>query len=262
MLTPQDISGYICRNFCSNIVVREVADGMAIGLPFRNNEGDNIGVYLTKSQDGYILDDNGEFLPDLISKGIEVSKGTRKELLNFILNQASLSFDPDTFVIKTSSFDEKEIPSRILQVISALSRIQDLEALSRENVRSSFIDDVEEQMLTTYGKEIRIDREKREIPEHRDFLADILLYPYNSEKVGAVFCINNNEKLVEAELCYSRLDSESETKVHVFGMVEDNELANLSKRKFQRAQNAGLIMPIFRGDEVEAVNRIRKELRK
>ena len=47
----------------------------------------------------------------------------------------------------------------------------------------------------------------------------------------------------------------------VIALVEEPEMKNISGKKFQRAQNRSVIMPIFRGDEEASVLRIGRTLR-
>ncbi len=47
----------------------------------------------------------------------------------------------------------------------------------------------------------------------------------------------------------------------VVALIEDPELKMISRRRFQRAQNRALAMPIFRGDEDAAITMIGLKLK-
>lgn len=56
------------------------------------------------------------------------------------------------------------------------------------------------------------------------------------------------------------LESRKTSGFRVFAMMEDSGHKLVSQKKFQRAQNRSLAMPMFRGDETGAVDMIGREL--
>ena len=93
-----------------------------------------------------------------------------------------------------------------------------------------------------------------------EFPPDAVIQPKKG-KPAAVYFVTNNEHLSEALLL--QIEAEKLQKIDDFSVIallEEYPSTLISRRKFQRAQNRGLVMPIFRGDENEALNFIGRQL--
>src|SRR5207253_1043635 len=115
--------------------VNPVASGYAISSVFEDDSGDRISFYLSPSQDGYLIEDDGSYLAHLVAKDIPINEGTRGQLLDAILSQGNAYWDKETLEIKTVSFPEADVTQRVIDFLSSMIRVRDLELLTREIVR-------------------------------------------------------------------------------------------------------------------------------
>jgi Domain of unknown function DUF1828 len=139
VIHPEELKKQLCSTFCGAITVRPVPTGYAISSAFEDSSGDRISFYLTPSSDGYQIEDDGSYLAHLIARDIPINQGARGQLLDAILSQANAYWDKETFEIKTSSFAEAEIARRVVDFLSAMIRVRDLELITRDVVRSTSV---------------------------------------------------------------------------------------------------------------------------
>jgi hypothetical protein len=261
-MQPEELKKQLCSTFCGAISVRPVSTGYAISSAFEDNSGDPISFYLTPTPDGFQIEDDGSYLAHLIARDIPIDQGTRGQLLEAILDQANAFWDQETFEIKTPSFSESDIPRRVIEFLSSMIRVRDLELITREVIRSTFREDAIQAITKAFGavanlnEEVAVDREFSEYP------ADLVIRPKAAEAVpGAVYFVSTNDKLNEALLLQTEAQLYNRDDFAVIALIEEPDMKLLSRKKFQRAQNRSLTMPIFKGDEEAAMKMIGRRLR-
>lgn len=261
MIQPEVVKEILCRTFCSEIEARVVPVGIALSTAFLDNSGDPIGFYLIEGPDGFHIEDDGHYLGDLIASGIQIDNGTRGQLLQSILKEADAYWDHDSFEIRTDSFPEAAVGQRLVRFVSALVRVRDLELLTRENIRSTFREDTIYALQDAFGEAIIIDENKPIRKSLSEFPVDIIVgSKLTPERQAAIYLASTNDKLNEALLFRMELDAKRVEETKVFALIEEPDMRTISRRIFQRAQNRGLAMPIFRGDEAAAISRIGREI--
>jgi Domain of unknown function DUF1828 len=261
MIQLDILKNELCRTFCSAISVRAVPSGVAISTVFSDRSGDPIGAYLVETPEGYRIEDDGEYLSRLVGSGIPIDQGQRGQLLNAILAQGGAYWNQDTYEISSDPFlNEEEIGLRMANFISSLIRVRDLEFLTRELVRSTFREDATADLEERFGGSARFDENEAVDSSLSEFPADLVVRPNRVGSVGALYFVNTNEKLSEALLLQMEVERLQRTDVKIVALIEDSEMRAISKRKFQRAQNRSLSMPIYRGDEQAAITRIGRDL--
>lgn len=262
MKTPEALRNALCKTFCSSVSVNAVPSGYAISTVFTDRSGDLIGFYLANDGEGYRIEDDGEYLARLIGMGIPIDQGNRGQLLDAILEQAQASWDRDTFEIRTTHIAEPELGKRITEFISALIRVRDLELLTRDIVRSTFREDAIAALekryseVATFNENEAIDRNFREFP------SDLVIRPKMPAKAlaGAIYFVTSNDKLNEALLLQYEADKQRRNDFRIIALLEEPNMKLISHRRFQRAQNRSLPMPIFRGDEDAAIEMVGRSL--
>lgn len=260
MITPEQLKKALCATFCSAFDVRAVPSGYAVSSIFTTPSGDRIGFYLVPDSDNYRFEDDGEFLSRLVASGIEVDKGQRGQLLDAILEGESAYWDRDTLEIRTAPFDEAEIAQRAGSFLSALIRARGLELLTRDLVRSTFREDALRAIVERFEAVANIDEDMAVHRDFADFPSDIVVQPKGVGQAGAIYLVSTNEKLAEALLLQQETRLKGRTDFSVVALIEEPGMQFISRRKFQRAQNRGLTMPIFRGDEEAALEAIERKL--
>lgn len=262
MINKETIVEQLCNTFCSSIYVNPVPCGFAVCTMFMDTYGDPIEFYVVETGDGFRFEDNGEYLSRLIAMGIPINKGQRGEVLDSILEQGGAFWDRDTYEIQSKSFDRSQLGERITGFLSALIRVRDLELLTQDAVRSTFRDDAISALKEQYGESAEFIENEPVDARFEDFTVDLVIRPSaKSATVGAVYFVTTSEKLNEALLLQMDAKIKHYSEFKVIALIEDSKLKLISKKKFQRAQNRSLAMPIYRGDEEGAIQRVADELK-
>jgi hypothetical protein len=262
-MRPEELQKMLCFTFCGGISVNPVATGYAISTAFEDNSGDRISFYLTPSDEGFVIEDDGSYLAHLIAKDIPIEQGQRGQLLEAILSQANAFWDRETLEIRTSAFPTCDVPRRVIDFLSAMIRVRDLELFTREVVRSTFREDAIGAMTRTLDHVADLSEDEPISKDFKEFPADLVIRPHGdiaSAKAGAVYLVNNNDKLNEALLLKMESKRLDRGDFEVIALVEDLDMRLISRKRFRRAQNRDLAMPIFREDEEAAMNFIRRRL--
>jgi uncharacterized protein DUF1828 len=262
MTTATNLEKILCSTFCQAITVNPVPCGFAISASFTDLSGDRIGFYVVADGENYHLEDDGEYLAQLCALGIEIERGSRQLLLDSILQTAAATWDHDTYEIKTGTFEQSELPSRMIQFLSALVRIRDVELLTRDFVRSTFREDATAAIIERFGEIANIDERKPVSAEFQDYLPDLVIRPKKEEgKNTAVFLASGPIPFQEAELLRAEIEKEHrQDTIAVVALIEDTDKINvISPRRFQRAINRGLAVSIFRGDEPAAMSVVARQ---
>ena len=264
MMQPEALKRQLCNVFCGSINVRPVPSGLAISSAFEDQSGDPISFYLSTTDDGFQIEDDGAYISHLIAKDVPIDQGTRGQLLDAILSQAHAYWDRETLEIRSETFPESEISRRVIDFLSSLIRVRDLELLTRDVVRSTFREDATAAIQARFGpvanfnEDVPIDR------DFTDFPADLVVKPKDTApptaRPAAIYFINSSDKLNEALLLHTEALLLKRSDFEIIALIEEPDMKMISRRRFQRAQNRSLSMPIFRGDEDAAMNMIGRKL--
>lgn len=261
-IAPDALQKRLCAAFCGDINVNPVASGLAVSSAFKDNSGDRISFYLRETPDGLQIEDDGSYLAELIGRGVPIDQGTRANMLDAILSQAGAYWDRETYEIKSTTVAEADVAKRMIDFLSSLIRVRDLELFTREVVRSTFREDATSKIENAFGDMAELLEDKPVMSDLSEFPADLVIKPRLAGALpGAVYFVNSNDKLNEALLLLMEGERAARSDFAVFALLEDANMTTLSRRRFQRAQNRSLKMPIFRGDEDAAMNFIGRELR-
>jgi hypothetical protein len=260
--TAATLEKALCAAFCQAITVNPVPCGLAVSAGFTDPSGDRIGFYVVADGDNFHLEDDGEYLSQLIALGVDIEKGQRQHLLESILQTAGAIWDPESYEIKTGTFEEADLSGKIMQFLSALMRIRDLELLTRDFIRSTFREDATAAIMDRFGAVANVDERKPVSANFPDYLPDLVIRPKSDGRNTAVFLATNPVPFQEAELLRAEIEKEGkQNEITVVALIEDTDKINaISPRRFQRALNRGLAVSIFRGDEPAAMNAIARQV--
>ncbi len=254
MIDLQSIQETLCRSFCSAIGVAAVPCGYAISTAFEDSSGDRLRFYAIAENGRIHLEDSGDFLATLKASGIDFDSGQRGILLNQVLGEGDAYWDQDTFEIRTDDFPEANFAARAVKFTAALLRARDVGLLTRDLVRSTFREDAIRTLEELYAGQFVANENDVVDNDFQDFPSDLVLRSKATEQRAAVYLVSNSEKLLEAQLAFEETSRLNRQDIKVIALLED--LSKVSRRKFQRAQNRGLPMPIFAGDERAAMRRV------
>jgi len=256
-MTPESLERLLCSTFCGAIGVRAVPSGLAVASAFKDGSGDPMTFYVNSTEDGFVIEDDGSYLSHLQAMDIPFETGQRGQLLDAILQQGGAFWDRESFEIKTTAFGAELLGEKAIGFLSALIRIRDLELLTREVVRSTFRDDALEAIRRTFEPVAVIDEDAPVDVDLSEFPADVVIRPKAAGAVPtALYLVHSNDKLNEALLLQIETQMLDRKDVRVVALLEDADMKLISRKRFQRAQNRSLLMPIFRGDEDAAMRMI------
>jgi hypothetical protein len=126
---------------CEEIeLVSEGHNRYRIFSPFAFDDGDQFSIVLKHVGSGWILTDEGHTFMHL-SYDLDVrdfDKGTRQKILSNILSAFDVSDDNGELQMRV---EEKDAGNALFTYIQALVKITDLTFLSRETVKSTFMED-------------------------------------------------------------------------------------------------------------------------
>ena len=261
MIRADSLRNSLCKTFCASVTVNPVVEGYAVSTFFADSSGDPIGFYVVETADGYRIEDDGEYLSRLIGSGIPIDHGTRGHILRAILEAGGAEVDEDTLEIRSGTIREKELGARVIEFLSALIRMRDLELITRDAVRSTFREDASAALMQFFDTAAALDENQAVAEGFSEFPADMVIRPGEKcGRTGAVYFVNSNDKLNEALLLKMEAERLCRSDLVSIALIENADLRGISRKKFQRAQNRSLPMPIFRGDENAAIRRIEMEL--
>ncbi len=255
----------LCSQFCDGFRIASVPDGLLIAAPFEDNSGDPITFFLLEEDGGFRLADDGEYLPRLYASGIDIKTGTRRKMLDAILGEARAHLDEDSLEVRSEFFlatGNAGIAAQSVKFLSSLIRLRDVSLLTRDAIESTFREDVAAAIRRQMGTHANLNFNESITADLSEFPCDMVVRPKNENGVpAAVYLATSTERLNEALLLHLEAERKKRTDFAVIAMIEDPEMTAISRKKFQRAQNRGLSVSIFRGDEDEAVGRIQKAMR-
>ena len=140
-MTTETIEQDFRQKVCSKISLREEGlDRYRVFTPFLSEDGDHFAIVLKREPSGWILSDEGHtymhLTYDLDEKDLQ--RGTRQKI---ITNALSLFQVKDRDGELLLSIPDHQFGDALYSYIQALMRITDISYLTRERVRSTFMED-------------------------------------------------------------------------------------------------------------------------
>lgn len=113
----------------------------AISTPFLDRHNDHVQIYITKTENGFVLSDDGYTIADLSMSGMDINTPKREKIFSTILKGFGVkSGEGNSLYIEASQGNLAQKKHYFLQAILA---VNDMFTLSKENVYSLFKEDVE-----------------------------------------------------------------------------------------------------------------------
>lgn len=124
-----------------NMTIKDLKENITeLTTPFVDRHNDYIQVYIIRDSNGFMLTDDGYTIADLEISGLEFNTPKRKEILNTVLNSYGVSLKDGAITIRCDDSNFAICKHSLLQAILS---VNDLFALSRNNIVSIFTEDVE-----------------------------------------------------------------------------------------------------------------------
>lgn len=247
----------LCEAFCTNLDVREVPAGWAVRTPFALPSGDAIGFYVVRDQSNpemWRLEDSGLIVPMLEANGVCLDSGPRAEAFAQLLVETGAEYDEDTRELHSAYMSDAEIPGEASRFVSLLLRMQDFELLQPDAVASTFRFDVEQAIMKRFSNIAKVEFRAKLSDAWDNYVADAIVKPEAGEPL-VVFFATSETKVDEAVIMHYDLRAKNEH-TSIALILESAKPTNVSSRALRRAFNRLEATPVFRGDEVAAMDKL------
>lgn len=251
----------LCDAFCEDLDVRQVPSGLAVRTPFSYPSGDAIGFYIVRdpNQPGmWRFEDSGLVVPMLEANGISLDSGPRAEAFGRLLDECGAEYDEDLRELHSSYLPEKEIPLEASRFVSLLLRVQDFQLLQQDTVANTFRFDVEQAITKRFSNIAKVEFRAKLSDAWDNYVADAVVTPVSGEPM-VVFFGTSEAKVDEAVIMHYDLRAKGQGSPIAL-VLESAKPNNVSARALRRAHNQLEALPVFRGDEDAAMNKLAAQI--
>jgi len=179
-------------------IIPEGIDRYLICTPFTFDDGDNLVVVLKQSPKGWIITDEAHTYMHLSYEFDmkDLERGTRQKIISSSLSMYNLEENDGEIFIKV---DNNLYGDALFNFIQGLLRITDIKLLSRERVKSTFIEDFKLYLTEKVPSNRRVFEYKgKEYDLEGKYTVDCLIN--GVKKPLYVFAINNDDKCRDATI--------------------------------------------------------------
>lgn len=249
----------LCKAFCDQIIVRKVPAGLAVSTAFTLSDGEPLGFYVVGPDPSgrFRLEDDGTTVPMIEAMGVDLDTQTRSDAVAKLYAEYGATYNPGSGELTTNPIAEEGVPAKALQFVALLLRLQDLILLTPERVASSFKEDAIKAINKSLQDEQVTIHEDQSPASGVEFPADLLLQAPGRSPV-AVFLAQSEQRVLEAVVAQMAVTYEAATDCSVIALLEKD--SSISRKMRRHASNRLTAMPIYEGDEREAVQRITREV--
>lgn len=249
----------LCEAFCGDLKLAEVPVGYAVTTTFRRDDGDSVGFYLVrdKTRPGvFRVEDDGTTIPFLEACGVEFSTETRSDAFAALLEGHGVEFDEDEMLLHTQSVNESELPKAAMRFLSFMLRINDFLLLTKDKVASTFKEDATGRILERLEGKAVVEQDRPVSSSLSDTIPDMVIRATGRPPV-ALFFGTSAQRVNDAVFLQMQALYEVREPLQVIALLERENVIGRDLRR--RAANRLAALPIYRGDETTAINRIERE---
>lgn len=223
-MTVDAIESSFRERVCSSIrIAKEGTERFRVFTPFMFEDGDHFSVVLRRGKDGWNLSDEGHTYMhlsyDLDERDLQ--RGNRQKIIS---NTLSYFYVEDRDGELRATVRDEAFGDALYSFVQALAKISDISFLSRERVRSTFMEDFEG-LLTTI-----VPKERREFSwTHPDYDPQGI-YPVDCrinsmEKPLFVFALSGDDRTRDATIALHQFEK-WRVPHRSIGIFEDQETVN------------------------------------
>jgi len=243
----------LCKAFCTDLTVRDVPAGLAVGTGFMGVAGDQIGFYLVGPDSlglWRILDD-GNTVPYLEASGADLGVQTRKETFDDLLEEYGATYDDDSTELSVDNVKRADLAAAAMKFVALLLRIQDMLFMTRERAESTWVEEATRDLTVGLQGRARIEENAHVSSALSDYPADLVIRGENRAPVALFFGVSDVKVYEALLLRFTALRKAEPCEV----VVLFEKYNSVTRKARQRADN-NLIAPTYRGGEHEAIARI------
>jgi len=135
----QDLLNKYVQWLRDKTVLRQINDYVEITTPYLDRHNDYLQIYVKRSNNEFILTDDGYTIGDLKQSGCELDSRKRKELLVLTLNGFGVKIKDEALIVPASN---DNFALRKHNLVQAMLAVNDLFYLSMPMVASLFLEDL------------------------------------------------------------------------------------------------------------------------
>lgn len=247
----------LCKEFCNQIVIREVPAGLAVGTDFAGLAGDPIGFYVVgpDASGAFRVEDSGSTVPILEACGADVGLESRATIFRELLDEYGVEYDEDRGELKSPALLKDQIPKAALRFVAFLLRLQDITFLTKERAENTFKQEVIRDVTREIGTRATIAVDEPLTQTLADFRADIIIRSVSRAPV-AVFLVREAARMYEAMLVSVEAELKAKLECHIIALMETNH--SVSQAVLAKAMHR--VIPLqYRGEEKGSIARIARE---
>ena len=196
-MTPETIVHEFCRKVCEEISLSSQGiNRYIVFTPFMFDDGDHLSILLKKEDNRWHLSDEGHTFMHVSYDEIDVERGTRSKIIDTVLS----SYGIKNMEGELKSYIENDnYGDTLYSFIQGLIKITDVSYLTRERVRSTFLEDFKSLL------EEKIPEDRRTFdysdPQHdpgRKYIVDCRIN--GAKRPLFVFAIPNDDRCRDATI--------------------------------------------------------------
>lgn len=251
----------ICSAFCDGFRVREAPIGYIITSPFTWHDGEPLVIYARRKENILRLEDSGATLLSLEDVAGDLTSDSRLETIRGLAAQHGVTFEEDDSRFSTQYFPEADIGKGVIQFLSFMNRVQDLEFLVRSKVENTFKEDLLESIREHFKEGYEL-KEKSEIyPRRKGHIADVLITSATGRS-AAVYAATQELKVVEALLAAELIAKEHVPDLTPFLVYENFINSAISPKSRTRSMNNEILrLADWTGGKEEIIEKVEASLR-
>lgn len=237
------LSEKLCREFCSDIVVREKRGSLLVSMPLSGRDGDRFTVYVTKIPGGWRLSDKASTMMRLSYEN-DVNKmlqGARGKLFKTILCESGISDDDGELFLDVPA---NALTRGLFTLSQGMSRIEDLALWTKNRTESTFYDDLRAELMAQIGGDrVKPDFLIPGLPNAENYAVDYFIE--GQDRPIYLFGVGNNEK---AQLTTIILQYIAHHGMRFHSMVVCSDMDTLSRPiRFRLMDAANDVLPSLEG---------------
>jgi hypothetical protein len=180
---------------CEQIeILEEGANRFRIFTPFTFGDGDHIAIVLKQERGQWILSDEGDTLSHLSLLGVSdtIIYGTRRSLVDGILQEFNAENWDGELVAR---IEHEQYGSALYNFVQTIVKISDLVYLSKERVKSTFLEGFKNLIKEAIPNENRYEFDWHDGERDPDARYKVDCRINHLERPLAIFALQNDEKI-------------------------------------------------------------------